>query len=147
MIRIYEKSETNFEHNGYGILKDVLTCTCTEVLNGQYDLELEYPINGALIEYLVEENIIKAPVGNPSGEDQLFRIKLISKQLKRIKVYATHIFYDLSDNFLVDVSPTDKNGDAALKWMLQRTVYANDYSKSIECKIRAKELCRINSRR
>lgn len=130
MIRIYEKSETNFEHNGYGILKDVLTCTCTEVLNGQYDLELEYPINGALIEYLVEENIIKAPVGNPSGEDQLFRIKLISKQLKRIKVYATHIFYDLSDNFLVDVSPTDKNGDAALKWMLQRTVYANDFSCS-----------------
>ncbi len=130
MIRIYEKSETNFEHNGYGILKDVLTCTCTEVLNGQYDLELEYPVNGALIEYLVEENIIKAPVGNPSGEDQLFRIKLISKQLKRIKVYATHIFYDLSDNFLVDVSPTDKNGDAALKWMLQRTVYANDFSCS-----------------
>lgn len=130
MIRIYEKSETTFKHNGYGILKDVLTCTCTEVLNGQYDLELEYPVNGALIEYLVEENIIKAPVGNPSGEDQLFRIKLISKQLKRIKVYATHIFYDLSDNFLVDVSPTDKNGDAALKWMLQRTVYANDFSCS-----------------
>ena len=84
-IRV-QKNEVNFEHNGYGILRDVLTCTCTEVLNGQYDIELEYPIGGALIEYLIEENIIKAPVGNPSGEDQLFRIKLISKQLKRIKV-------------------------------------------------------------
>ena len=37
------------------------------------------------MESLVEENIIKAPVGNPSGEDQLFRIKLVTKQLKRIR--------------------------------------------------------------
>lgn len=130
MIRLYDKNEKDFTHNGLGILKDVLMCTCTEVLNGKYDLELEYPIHGFLIENIVEENIVKAPVGNPSGEDQLFRIKLITKQLKKIKVYATHIFYDLSDNFLVDVAPTDKNGDSALNWMLQRTVYANDFNCS-----------------
>ena len=85
MIRLYDKNEKDFTHNGLGILKDVLTCTCTEVLNGKYDLELEYPIHGFLIENIVEENIVKAPVGNPSGEDQLFRIKLITKQLKKIK--------------------------------------------------------------
>lgn len=55
MIRIYDKNEKDFQHNGYGILKDVLTCTCTEVLNGQYDIELEYPVNGTLIEYITEE--------------------------------------------------------------------------------------------
>lgn len=115
MIRLYDKNETDFSHNGIGILKDVISCTCTEVLNGKYDLELEYAINGAFQEYLVEENIIKAPVGNPSGEDQLFRIKLISRQLKRVKVYATHIFYDLIDNFLVDVAPTNKDGDGGNK--------------------------------
>lgn len=130
MIRVYKRDESNFEHNGLGVLKDVLSCTCTEVLNGKYDLELEYPISGFLIESLIEENIIKAPVGNPSGEDQLFRIKLITKQLKRIRVYATHIFYDLSDNFLVDVAPTSKDGDGAIKWMNQRTVYANDFTCS-----------------
>lgn len=130
MIRIYDKNEANFLHNGIGILKDVLSCTCTEVLNGKYDIELEYPVSGFLVESIVEENIIKAPVGNPSGDDQLFRIKLITKQLKRIRVYATHIFYDLSDNFLEDVAPTNRDGDEAIKWMLQRTVYANDFVAS-----------------
>ena len=127
MIRLYDKKETNFQHNGIGILKDVISCTCTEVLNGKYDLEFEYPVSGAFIEKIVEENIIKAPVGNPSGEDQLFRIKLISKQLKRIKVYATHIFYDLADNFLENVAPTQRDGDSAIKWINERTVYANDF--------------------
>lgn len=130
MIRIYDKLENNFQHNGLGILRDVISCTCSEVLNGKYDLEFEYPVGGFLIENIVEENIIKAPVGNTSGEEQLFRIKLITKQLKRIKVYATHIFYDLSDNFLENVAPTDKNGDAAIKWMTQRTVYPNDFVSS-----------------
>ena len=130
MIRLYERNETNFQHNGIGILKDVISCTCSEVLNGKYDLEFDYPIGGAFIESIVEENIVKAPVGNPSGEDQLFRIKMISKQFKRIKVYATHIFYDLSDNFLEDVSPKDKSGDGAIKWMQARTVYANDFIAS-----------------
>ena len=130
MIRLYERNETNFQHNGIGILKDVISCTCSEVLNGKYDLEFDYPIGGAFIESIVEENIVKAPVGNPSGEDQLFRIKMISKQFKRIKVYATHIFYDLSDNFLEDVSPKDKSGDGAIKWMQARTVYANDFVAS-----------------
>ena len=91
MIRLYDKEETNFLNNGLGVLRDVISCTCVEVLNGKYDLEMEYAVNGFLSEHILEENIIKAPVGNDSGEDQLFRIKLISKQLKRIKVYATHI--------------------------------------------------------
>lgn len=130
MIRLYERDETNFASNGIGILKDVISCTCSEVLNGKYDLEFEYPIGGAFIESIVEENIVKAPVGNQSGEDQLFRIKLISKQFKRIKVYATHIFYDLSDNFLEDVAPTEKSGDAAIKWIQERTVYENDFVAS-----------------
>ena len=130
MIRLYDRNEENFQHNGIGILRDVIACTCSEVLNGKYDLEFDYPIGGAFIESIVEENIVKAPVGNPSGEDQLFRIKMISKQFKRIKVYATHIFYDLSDNFLEDVSPKDKSGDGAIKWLQARTVYANDFVAS-----------------
>ena len=119
MIRIYDKNETDFTHNGIGILKDVISCTCKEELNGKYELEFEYQVGGAFFDYIVEENIVKAPVGNPSGDDQLFRIKLISKQLKKIKVYAVHIFYDLADNFLADVAPTNKNGDNAIKWMLE----------------------------
>jgi len=127
MIRIYDKNETDFTHNGIGILKDVISCTCKEELNGKYELEFEYQVGGAFYDYIVEENIVKAPVGNPSGDDQLFRIKLISRQLKKIKVYAVHIFYDLADNFLADVAPTNKGGNAAIAWMLERTDFPNDF--------------------
>ena len=127
MIRIYDKNETDFTHNGIGILKDVISCTCKEELNGKYELEFEYQVGGAFYDYIVEENIVKAPVGNPSGDDQLFRIKLISRQLKKIKVYAVHIFYDLADNFLADVAPTNKGGNAAIQWMLERTDFPNDF--------------------
>ena len=48
MIRLYDKEETNFLNNGLGVLRDVISCTCVEVLNGKYDLEMEYAVNGFL---------------------------------------------------------------------------------------------------
>ena len=127
MIFIYNKNEKIFDNNGYGILKDVISCYCSEELNGKYDLELTYSTNGLLSEYLLEENIIKADVGNMSGEPQLFRIKLIQRDLKRITIYATHIFYDLADNFLLDIAPTDKNGNSAINWILDHSETEHDF--------------------
>lgn len=129
-MKIYDRNEIDFNNNGYGYLKDVLSCTCEEALNGKYDLEFEYTINGFLYEYILEENIIKADVGNKSGEEQLFVIKIISKGLKRMKVYCQHIFYDLADNMLVDVAPTNQNGNGSLNWMLERTQYENRFTAS-----------------
>ncbi|URS74504.1 phage tail spike protein [Clostridium autoethanogenum] len=68
----------------------------TEELNGDYSLELEYPANYKKLKYLVEWNIIKA-------EDQLFRIYKVEKSSDDknvIKVWAKHIFYDLSYYFI-----------------------------------------------
>ena len=42
-------------------------------------------------------------------------------------MYAVHIFYDLADNFLADVAPTNKGGNAAIAWMLERTDFPNDF--------------------
>lgn len=127
-MRIYNKNEINFDNNGYGFLKDVLSCSCDEILNGKYDLEFEYKIDGFLSEYILEENIVKAEVGSKSGEEQLFIIKIIAKGLKRMKVYCQHIFYDLADNMLVDVAPTNQNGNGCLNWILDRTQYENKFT-------------------
>lgn len=100
LICIYDKKTTkgNFETNGLGVLDEVISCFITEELNGDYELELEYSAKGRKSKYLEEWNIIKA-------DGQLFRIyrvEKISKEIKTIKVWAKHIFYDLVYYFIED---------------------------------------------
>lgn len=124
-MNIYTKDTTVFNNNGLGYLTDSINASVTEILNGEMSLSIEYPMGGALSDYLIEENIIKANVGN--NNYQLFRIKTIDKTSTRIKVYAIHIFYDLIDNFLVDVAPTNLNCQSAVEWILARTQFANTF--------------------
>lgn len=119
MLTIYNQFEKDFTNNGIGILRDVILAQIIEELNGQYDLELEYPIKGYLAEELKEGNIIKA-----KGVDsyQLFRIKYVKKTLTRKNIVATHIFYDLNNDFIEDTYPQDLGGQAALQWILDHTI-------------------------
>lgn len=122
MICIYDSKESNFNNNGLVVLNDTISCNIIEELNGQYELELEYPIDDrGKWQYLVEENIIKA-------DGQLFRIYHKIKTLTAIKINARHIFYDLLDNFLEDVRPTNLNGAGALDWILNNTQYPHRFA-------------------
>lgn len=122
MICIYDSKESNFNNNGLVVLNDTISCNIIEELNGQYELELEYPIDErGKWQYLVEENIVKA-------EGQLFRIYHKIKTLTSIKINARHIFYDLLDNFLEDVRPTNLNGSGALDWILNNTQYPHRFA-------------------
>lgn len=100
MICIYDKKITkvNFETNGLGVLDQVISCFITEELNGDYELEIEYPAKARKAKYLEEWNIIKA-------DKQLFRIYRVfkeSKETRILKVFAKHIFYDLRYYFIED---------------------------------------------
>lgn len=70
---LYEQNETLFENNGIGILHDAETCTVTEVRNGEFELEMEYPLNGDWIgEVRTERYILAKP--NDFDEPHAFRI-------------------------------------------------------------------------
>lgn len=125
-MNIYLNTETNFNNNGLGFLKDCLSAKVTEVLNGDMYLEFSYPVNAAMSEYLVEENIVKCNVGN--NNYQLFRIKKIEKNFRKINVYAWHIFYDLLNNFIEDTSPRDLSCSAFGEWILSKTNFASPFS-------------------
>ena len=104
--KLYNYNETNFDSLGLGVLKDALTGKVTHERNGQYDLELEYPVSSRLAKHLKKNNIIKADAGK-RFKGQLFRIFKVNKTLENtIKVYANHITYDLQDNFIpkIDLS-------------------------------------------
>ncbi len=114
MLTIYGANTTSFNNLGYGVLKDFYSDPIiTEVLNGEYNLEFDYVNGGKLSEYLIEQNIIKA-------KGQLFRIRTIKKDKIKTTILAKHIFFDLENNFLVDVAPTDKTAQDALSWILSK---------------------------
>ena len=125
-MNIYSSTETNFTRNGLGFLTDCISAYVTESLNGDYVLEIEYPLNAKMSEYLVEGNIIKTNVGNDNY--QLFRIYKATKTFDTINVYALHITYDLKYNMLVNVAPTSLSCEAFGQWILNNTQYATSFS-------------------
>lgn len=121
IICIYDSKETDFNNNGLVVLDSCIFCIIPEELNGAYELELEYPIlNNNKWQYLVEGNIIKA-------DGQLFRMYHKVKTLTSIKINARHIFYDLLDNFLEDITLNNVSGANALDSILNNTQYPHKF--------------------
>ena len=93
---LYRSTETEFDHNGFGILGDCVSCEVTEEANGIFELAMQYPMDGIHFEDIGERCIIKAKP-DQFREPQLFRIYAISKPMSGIvTVLAEHISYDLS---------------------------------------------------
>lgn len=119
---MYSNKEKDFDNNGIVVLNECKSFFTTEKLNGEYEVEFEYPIDlQGKWSYIVEDNIVK------NSEGQLFRIYNKVKTLIGIRANARHIFYDLLDNFLEDVRPTNTTGVDALDWVLTHTQYPHRF--------------------
>lgn len=129
MIKIYDKNETDFKHNGICILDSCISCIVEEELNGMYKLELEYPIDYKNKWRNIQEgNIVKVPT--PQGE-QLFRLfKKNGENMNSVSYIGLHIFYDLLDNFIEDARPTNKTGALAIEEVFNGTQYLHKFSVS-----------------
>lgn len=96
IIKLFDQSATDFSSNGIGYLSDIVSCTVNEELNGEFELEFEYPISGKRYSEIKLRSIIVAKV-NPYSTPQAFRIYSISKPFNGMVTYnASHISYDLS---------------------------------------------------
>ena len=93
---LFPETQTDFSTNGLGRLSDAISCTVTEERNGQYELHMEYPIDGQLMEEVRYSRIIYAvPADNKAA--QPFRIYRISKPLSGVvEIDAEHISYQMS---------------------------------------------------
>lgn len=93
---LYSATETNFDHNGIGILSACVSCEVTEEANGIFELAMTYPMDGVHFAEIGDRAIIKAKA-DQFREPQLFRVYAISKPMNSIvTVWAEHISYDLS---------------------------------------------------
>ena len=113
---LYSATETNFEHNGIGILSACVSCEVTEEANGIFELAMTYPMDGIHFADIGDRAIIKAKA-DQFRDPQLFRVYAISKPMNGIvTVLAEHISYDLSGIPVKPFSsPTASSALAGLK--------------------------------
>ena len=93
---LFAEDETNFTASeGLGALSEAISCHVIEERNGQYVLEMVYPLSGKRYSDIKYERIIYA-VPSDGTRPQPFRIYKISKPLKgNVTIAASHISYQL----------------------------------------------------
>jgi phage minor structural protein len=124
---LYNPTETDFNHNGCGILGDCASCLVTEEANGAFELSMQYPMDGIHFEEIQSRSIIKAKP-DQFREPQLFRVYKISKPNMSgiVNIDAQHISYDLSG---VAVQPfTAESVQLALSGLRSNAVGANSFN-------------------
>ncbi|EAC5837937.1 hypothetical protein ARQ45_13685 [Listeria monocytogenes] len=128
MMILYEKTESNFNHNGLAVLDDtIVSPVVSEQLNGLFSLEFDYPIHAKTSDKLRPEMIVKCPV--PELEDQLFRIVERDDSLGGLlHIVAHHIFYDLAKNLIEYTYIVNKNGSGALTQLLGATAVGHSFT-------------------
>ena len=152
MIKIFSADTTDFSTNGLTTLDKCINPQIVEELNGGYSFTMQYPIEDKI---KVNSIIPASPSTDTSGSllvgtqgkanllpksnniqkgniifanGQPFRIYYVERDMNYIYISARHIFYDLLDNFLEDVRPTNLSGAAALGWILTHTQYVHPFT-------------------
>lgn len=125
---LYDPLETQFTSNGIGLLTDTISCIVEEERNGIFELTLQYPQEGHLTEYIVEDAIIKAKP-NDKDEDQLFRIYKSGKPVGGVNTYyAEHISYELNMNPVCRPNIAGKTAQEAITQLLEDAAIQNNYT-------------------
>lgn len=120
-MQIYDHSNTNYSFNGdVEFLNHEFNGKL--VLNGEYGVQVWFSYDDEeRWKFVKEDNVIKC--NTPVKDNQLFRIYEVEKDEEGITAYARHVFFDLSNYVLMDVRPTQKNGQQALNSMLIGTPF------------------------
>lgn len=93
---LFSADATEFVTNGFGRMSDAISCKVTEERNGEYELEMEYPISGRHFSDLKERMLLYS-IHDDSKDRQPFRIYEITKPINgKVTVRARHISYDLN---------------------------------------------------
>ncbi|MEN1934965.1 phage tail spike protein [Paenibacillus sp. 102] len=126
MITLYKPNETDFTHNGLGVLDaNIYEAEVEEILNGLYSFTFYYPLfapHGLEIEGMC---IVKA--NTPDG-DQLFRIATPTISMGEIRVQCYHIFYDLTENLIEDIFIQTTNGNGAMSRLSAGCQYKHPFT-------------------
>ena len=136
---LFEKTAVTFTNNGLGRLADAINCTVTEERNGIYELEMQYPVSGAMFSDITIGRIIVA-THDEAGDVQPFDIYRVSQPIDGIvTVSAWHISYRLREIVTAPFeASTCAAAIAAVKTNSVRTnpfTFTTDIVSSVEYKL------------
>ena len=122
---LFPSGATTFETQGLGSIVDAISCNVHEVLNGEYELEMQYPITGLQYNNLQNRRIIYSK-HDPYSEPQPFRIYRITRPMNGIvSIYARHVSYDLAG---IPVGVFDaNNAQSAMQGLKNNSLVANPF--------------------
>jgi phage minor structural protein len=129
MIRLFKSTETDFTHNEY-VLSEIISCKVTEELNGDYTLELEYPLEDSknISSNLIVGAIISVPALD-DRPDQLFRIIDKETTSSSIIVQAqAKLLADLKTNWSKGMTIAGKTRKEAIQQILSSCLESHVYT-------------------
>lgn len=123
---LYGENESNFTSNGLGRLSDAISCHVIEERNGQFTLEMVYPISGKHYADIKHSRYIYAVPSDGEGP-QPFRIYKTSKPLSgKVTIWAEHRSYQLS---MIPCEPfTAANVAQALQGLKNHSIETNPFT-------------------
>lgn len=123
---LFSDAATNYSTQGIGSLADALSCYVTEELNGQYELEMTYPVTGRRFKDIKNRCLIYCKP-DPYRAGQPFRIYRITKPLNGVvTIYAQHISYDLAGIPVRGFSASSLSG--ALAGLVSNAIITNPFT-------------------
>lgn len=94
---LFQKDELNFTSNGLGRLVDMVDCEVSEELNGPYEIEFQYPIGGALFDYMIKNGGVVYSTHDDAGDFQAFDIDGHTTPIDGLVTFrGKHISYRLN---------------------------------------------------
>ena len=124
---LYESNETAFITNGLGRLRDALDVKCSEERNGIYEVDFDYPIDGAHFEDILCGRTI-AVTHDDTGDVQPFDIVSYSKPISGIvSFHAVHVSYRQNE-MTVQQNPKGINSLTDAFARLRTAVPANPFT-------------------
>lgn len=123
---LFSPTSTTFTSQGLGVLSDCVSCVVVEERNGEYELTLEYPIDGIHYDEIEDRAIIYA-IPSPYRDPQPFRIYRSESPINGIVTFhAHHLSYDLSG---IPVEPfTAGTCASALSGLVTNSVCTNPFT-------------------
>lgn len=98
LVYVYEEMPADLETNGHALIDWADLPEINRILNGDYTFYGNYSLDGQNVEYLKEDNFIRAE--DEDGKMKYFEIKKVTKNLNSFSVTGRAIGYMLSRNFI-----------------------------------------------
>lgn len=98
LVYVYEEMPADLGTNGHALIDWADLPEINRILNGDYTFYGNYSLDGQNVEYLKEDNFIRAE--DEDGKMKYFEIKKVTKNLNSFSITGRAIGYMLSRNFI-----------------------------------------------